>query len=190
MEINRDLTEIKLTSEGVSLNYDWVNPFKAETEHLKTEIRRLRAMLPERYIINDGATILFWKNGEKTIVKRANDDEFNPRLAFLTAFFQRYSGLSKNKANKYLANLQVEENKAKDNKPKKNTKFKVGDIVFNKDFGEGKIINISDDKSDDLPILVEFRRKNEKLHSGFGWGKQNHCYWYDLDTDELTKEEK
>lgn len=104
MGINRDLTEVKLTSEGVSLNCDWTNPFVAEIERLKAEIRGLHAMLseankqiafkqielPERYIINDGATILFWKNGKKTIVKRAKDDEFNPRLAFLTAFWQRY----------------------------------------------------------------------------------------------------
>lgn len=51
---------------------------------------QLKVELPERYIINDGATILFWKNGEKTVVKKAKDDEFNPRLAFLTAFWQRY----------------------------------------------------------------------------------------------------
>ena len=101
--------------------------------------------LPERYIINENATILFWKNGEKTIVKRATDDEFNPRLAFLTAFFQRYCGMSKNKANKYLANLQVEkkieikeekaEDKPKRGRPKKDTyKFKVGDkVIGNKD---------------------------------------------------------
>lgn len=97
--------------------------------------------LPERYIINENATILFWKNGEKTIVKRASDDEFNPRLAFLTAFFQRYCGMSKNKANKYLANLQVEkkietkeekaEDKPKRGRPKKESyKFKVGDKVI------------------------------------------------------------
>lgn len=97
--------------------------------------------LPERYIINENATILFWKNGEKTIVKRASDDKFNPRLAFLTAFFQRYCGMSKNKANKYLANLQVEkkietkeekaEDKSKRGRPKKDSyKFKVGDKVI------------------------------------------------------------
>ena len=75
--------------------------------------------LPERYIINKNATILFWKNGKKTIVKRCESDEFNPRLAFLTAFFQHYCGMSKNKANKYLANLQIEEEKKKENnKPK------------------------------------------------------------------------
>ena len=102
---------------------------------------KIQVELPKHYIINDGATILFWKDGTKTIVKRASDDEFNPRLAFLTAFFQRYCGMSKNKANKYLASLQVEkkpepkevkvEEKPKRGRPKKDTyKFKVGDKVI------------------------------------------------------------
>lgn len=49
-----------------------------------------KVSLPERYIINENACILLWQNGEKTVVKRCADDEFNPRLAFLTAFFQHY----------------------------------------------------------------------------------------------------
>ena len=71
--------------------------------------------LPERYIINEGATILFWdKEGkDKTIVKRSKDDEFNKRLGFLTAYFQYHSGLSKTKANKYLDSLEVEKEKEK-----------------------------------------------------------------------------
>lgn len=66
--------------------------------------------LPKQYIINDNATILFWdkQKKDKTIVKRADDDEFNARLGFLTAFFQHYSGMSRSKANKFLANLKVE----------------------------------------------------------------------------------
>lgn len=64
---------------------------------------------PKRYIINKGATILFWEDGDKTIVKRSKDDEYNKRLGFLTAYFQKHSGLTKNQANKYLANLQDEE---------------------------------------------------------------------------------
>ena len=75
--------------------------------------------LPERYIINKDATILFWKDGTKTIIRRCADDEFNPRLAFLTAFFQHYCGKSRNKANKYLANLQIEETKEKEKKQRK-----------------------------------------------------------------------
>lgn len=66
--------------------------------------------IPKRYIINKGATILFWKDGTKTIVKRNKEDEHNPRLAFLTAYFQKNCGLSKNKANKYLDSLIEEEN--------------------------------------------------------------------------------
>lgn len=65
--------------------------------------------LPERYIINKNATILFWKDGEKTIIKRSKNDKFDKRLAFLTAYFQKHCGMSKNKANKYLDELIVEE---------------------------------------------------------------------------------
>ena len=64
---------------------------------------------PKRYIINKGATILFWEDGTKTIVKRSKDDAYNKRFGFLTAYFQKHSGLTKNQANKYLANLQDEE---------------------------------------------------------------------------------
>jgi len=65
--------------------------------------------LPDHYIINDGATILFWKDGTKTIVKRAKDEKFDKRLGFLTAYFQKHCGLSKTKANKFLDNLEVKE---------------------------------------------------------------------------------
>lgn len=83
---------------------------------------RKNVPLPERYIINEKATILFWENGKKTVVKRAVNDEFNPRLAFLTAFFQHYCGMSKNKANKYLASLEIEQPKLKDEKKPKHMK--------------------------------------------------------------------
>ncbi len=65
--------------------------------------------LPTKYIINDGATILFWSDGTKTIVKRAEDDAHDIAKSFLWAYFQKHSGLSKTKANKYLAKV-VEDN--------------------------------------------------------------------------------
>lgn len=65
--------------------------------------------LPKNYIINDGATILFWKDGTKTIVKRSKNETFDKRLGFLTAYFQKHCGMSKTKANKFLDNLEVEE---------------------------------------------------------------------------------
>lgn len=76
----------------------------------------------DHYIINDGATILFWIDGTKTIVKRTKEDKFDKRVAFLTAYFQKNSGLSRTKANKFLANLKVEEPKEKIKKVKEKDK--------------------------------------------------------------------
>ena len=73
------------------------------------EYNKNRTELPQRYIINKGATILFWKDGTKTIVKKSKDDKYDRRLGFLTAYFQKHCGMSKNKANKYLDNLMEEE---------------------------------------------------------------------------------
>ena len=135
---------------------------------------KLTVPLPERYIINENATILFWQNGEKTIVKRCADDDFNPRLAFLTAFWQHYCGMSKNKANKYLANLQVEEVKEKEKKEEKKqidpermeeeTEFKVGDMVevteefdYSKKGWKGKITEVVNQNI----IKVKYNDDNE-----------------------------
>lgn len=69
------------------------------------EIKYNTDPIPERYIINENATVLFWKDGTKTVVKRMKGDKHNARLAFLTAYFQKHSGMSKTKSNKYLDNL-------------------------------------------------------------------------------------
>ena len=63
-------------------------------------------ILPKKYIINHNATILFWNDGTKTIVKKSKDDEYNKKIGFLWAYFQKNSGLSKTKANEYLDNLE------------------------------------------------------------------------------------
>ncbi len=149
---------------------------KNKKQYEKTNLSetKITLSLPERYIINENATILFWKNGEKTIVKRCADDEFNPRLAFLTAFWQHYCGMSKNKANKYLANLQVEEVKEKEKKEEKKqidpermeeeTEFKVGDMVevteefdYSKKGWIGKITEVVNQNT----IKVKYNDDNE-----------------------------
>ena len=66
---------------------------------------QITGILPKKYIINDNATILFWNDGTKTVVKKSKDDKYNKKLGFLWAYFQKNSGLSKNKANKYLEEL-------------------------------------------------------------------------------------
>ena len=69
---------------------------------------RANTKLPKRYILNENAAILFWDDlgNNKTIVKRTKKDKPDARIAFLTAYFQKHSGLSKNKANRYLDNLK------------------------------------------------------------------------------------
>lgn len=109
-------------------------PLKIGIDINKTNIK---VPMPKKTIINHGATILIWEDGEKTVVKRCENDEFNKRLGFLTAFFQHYSGMSKNKANKFLAELEVEDEEAKIKETKKTknikdnpkNKFNIGDKV-------------------------------------------------------------
>ena len=112
-DLDENLKEVSIYTNPIIPHFETEEErFKKKIYYLETEVQQLKekqVQLPKRYIINENACILFWKNGEKTVVKRCADDEFNPRLAFLTAFFQHYTNFSKSKANKYLANLKVEE---------------------------------------------------------------------------------
>lgn len=68
-----------------------------------------KGIMPTKYIICQNHTTLFWEDGTETKVIRNNEDEFNRELAFLIAYFQKNSGLSKTQANKFLKNLMTEE---------------------------------------------------------------------------------
>lgn len=65
-------------------------------------------------------------------------------------------------------------------------KFEVGDRVKDKTFGEGKVIEKEKDT-----ILVQFFKKNYRLHSGStgknGPYEDNTCLWYDQPTQRLEK---
>lgn len=87
---------IKISSNGI---YFSNTPFKSENDY----------KLPKRYIFNGKATILIWDDNSKTIIKKSSDDKDNRLIAFLTAYFQKNSGLSRNKANKYLDEIIAEE---------------------------------------------------------------------------------
>lgn len=64
--------------------------------------RRYNMSLPKRICFNKKATILLWNDDTKTIVKCSNNDEQDPVLGFLYAYFEKHSHLSKTKARKYL----------------------------------------------------------------------------------------
>ena len=44
---------------------------------------------PKQIIYNDPATIVFWKDGTKTVVKRSGKEEFNPYTAFCAALAKK-----------------------------------------------------------------------------------------------------
>lgn len=50
----------------------------------------------EKYIINKGATIIFWTDGTKTISKRHKEDVFDKELGYLLAYYYKKCGLSNN----------------------------------------------------------------------------------------------
>lgn len=110
MEIDRD---------SITIDSDSVDAFRYAVQHLNIGGRgygksnKVLTPLPTRYIINEGATILFWSDGTKTIVKRSEDDANDITKSFLWAYFQKHSGMSKTKANKYLAKI-VEDNTVDD----------------------------------------------------------------------------
>lgn len=93
------------------------NPY-IENWYVKEDIKQTKNLFdvahsklekPKKYIINKGATILFWEDGTKTIVKRGENDEYDKVKGFLWAYFQKHSGLSRTKANKYLNSLVDED---------------------------------------------------------------------------------
>lgn len=272
-ELNKMFDAMNITSFSVNIQKDGSTflSFDRELNHIKEESK---VELPEEYDIREDVSTLYWKDGTKTTVKRCEDDEFNERLAFLTAFFQKYSGMSKNKANKYLSSLKVSyplkskkeerlvevvdvgrtyssydefvkkyfpkyllnfkkeetpkqgkkylylgENKhllftdrilfliqdrdtkqvyvigkkgIKDYQPKHaKEEFKIGDRVYNKNFGWGIIVEIKD-KQMFYKYLVLFDNQNLILHSGNIFASRSypeHRCWWCQDKD-ISKEEK
>ena len=47
---------------------------------------------PDRIIFNPPATIVFWKDGTKTVVKCAEGEKFDPYTGFCYAFTERFLG--------------------------------------------------------------------------------------------------
>ena len=94
MPLIRDLdTRVTLTTDPLRITYpeiDNINFFLQGLGIDTNKEEKLKVPMPKKYIINHGATVLIWDHGEKTVVKRCKDDEFNKRLGFLTAFFQHY----------------------------------------------------------------------------------------------------
>ena len=58
-----------------------------------------------RIVTNKDTMIVFWDDGTKTLVKKGQGEKDNKELAFLYAYFQKHSGLSKTGSNKVVREL-------------------------------------------------------------------------------------
>ena len=88
------------TAEKVKYNYDATtkkcNPI---TTNSKLDPQ------PKKIIFNNPATIVFWNDGSKTVVKTMDTDTFDPERGYLQAYFEKTSGMTRTKCNKMLRGL-------------------------------------------------------------------------------------
>lgn len=96
------------SSGGLRINpltsYTWT----LDDSGLTLSTGKEKAELPEKVIFSDPATILIWKNGDKTVVKTAKGDKYNPYYGFLMAYFKYTSGMNSSKREKYFKKIMEE----------------------------------------------------------------------------------
>lgn len=63
----------------------------------------------ERVIFNDPATIVFWQDGTKTVVKATQGETFNPYLGVVMCYLKRVLGENEYAAKKRMFNKAVKE---------------------------------------------------------------------------------
>ena len=62
----------------------------------------------DRYIINEGATIIFWNDNTKTISKHHKEDKFDKEIGFLFAYFQKKWGGSKSSRKRVIDSIDYQ----------------------------------------------------------------------------------
>lgn len=72
--------------EVVNKRFDVYDPFKIAKSMLTPTTK------VDRIVFNDPATIVFWKDGTKTIVKCSDNEDFNPYFGFCAAVAKRVFG--------------------------------------------------------------------------------------------------
>lgn len=66
--------------------------------------------IPPRVTFNGPATIVFWDNGDKTVVKCSEDDTFDKKTGFLMAYYRYHSRQTRTQVAKALKRIcEVEE---------------------------------------------------------------------------------
>ena len=105
--------EMNLKTSMGSISLEEVMKAIEELEQLEDNLRKAQfakraaqAEMPIRWIRNGPATILFWKDGSKTIVKCNKEDEFDAQKGYLMAFFEKTTGMSKHQIAKLMDEIK------------------------------------------------------------------------------------
>ena len=88
-----------------STNNLFLNPCNEMT--LKVHENRFKLSV-KRVVFNNPATIVFWSDNTKTVVKCMDIDNFNPEHGFLQAYYEKMNGDSRTKSNKFLKDLRLQ----------------------------------------------------------------------------------
>jgi len=68
-----------------------------------------KELKPERIIFqNNHATIVYWNDGTKTVVKTTNDDKFDPEVGFAMALVKRIYG-NRSEVLRWIENAEIKE---------------------------------------------------------------------------------
>ena len=124
IELNKSnrITRITINGINVSFRYDSVSIddpllFKIKLVYKKPILHHIYANnylnfpldnIPEvkKIIFNDSATIVYWKDGTKTVVKCQKGDDFDPEKGFAMAFLKKCWGNKGNFNDKLRKNIK------------------------------------------------------------------------------------
>lgn len=103
--------EINYYKTNTTTSYGITDGMDAVTDALKKELSYYDT--PERVVFNGPATIVFWPDGTKTVVKCQNDEPFDPEKGVAMAIIKKYFGGGKynNMINKLIKNATYETKK-------------------------------------------------------------------------------
>ena len=96
----KDIYPVSVNEDDLKTNDDFLDAMRYCCNDILTakkcsEYIKVKVDIPgmiDRVIFNDPATIIYWKDGSKTVVKRSEDDIWDPEKGFCMAIIKKLYG--------------------------------------------------------------------------------------------------
>lgn len=95
-----------INARGNGKSYTALNQFNMHVGNLHFDNMFKQSKLYDKIIFNNPATIVWWDDDTKTIVKSTEGDSYSKQFGFLMAYFQKHSGMTKTQVNKFMDKLE------------------------------------------------------------------------------------